>query len=449
MKGSEWGVADGLFNTFFALVDAYSSRGSPREALFFAEQAHHLADSLNAPVYASRALARMGEILIYQGRYQKGFDNVSEAGKLLADMQCADVVDIDRLHAEWYTRTSPGQNAKELYERAKSALEGLDRAYGAYDSGSVSMYNKLQHTDFVCRPRRSSLSMVAKERIAPVLFARLLSQYSTKALHDHWMILTHSIVWILRDDDAVEKEALLDTFLSLPPSPLVKAEQAALVAKLTMHNVYGRFGMDMFLSSITESSPSLPFIRCSFHSIIYAAIAIPMGMSRPEGVTPSLTHDIPGLLEKAAQMYWSELDLISTQGEVPKVRNAAVSLAMIQALQTSLGKSGTAAANILVNLLGQCLKNCKYFSPLIQRQMLPLPYPFIESCLMWFGTSSISCGPPMICSGRPRNPQRARRWQCLDSVSTMRTATPRTKPRKTKQPRNIGKLCGDTIRTKP
>ncbi|KAJ8693527.1 separin protein [Pleurotus ostreatus] len=302
MKGSEWGVADGLFNTFFALVDAYSSRGSPREALFFAEQAHDLADSLNAPLYASRALARMGEILIYQGRYQKGFDNVSEAGKLLADMQCADVVDIDRLHAEWYRRTSPGQNAKELYERAKSALEGLDRAYGAYDSG----------------PRRSSLSMVAKERIAPVLFARLLSQY----------------IWILRDDDAVEKEALLDTFLSLPPSPSVKAEQAALVAKLTMHNVYERFGMDMFLSSITEST-----------------IAIPMSMSRPEGVTPSITHDIPGLLEKASQMYWSELDLISTQGEVPKVRNAAVSLAMIQALQTSLGKNGAAASNILVNLL--------------------------------------------------------------------------------------------------
>ncbi|KAL4259196.1 separase [Pleurotus pulmonarius] len=303
MKGSEWGVADGLFNTFFALVDAYSSRGSPREALFFAEQARDLADSLNAPVYASRALARMGEILIYQGRYQKGFDNVSKAGKLLADMQCADVVDIDRLHAEWYIRTSPGQNAKELFERAKSALDDLDRAYGAYDSG----------------PRRSSLSMVAKERIAPVLFARLLSQY----------------IWILRDDDAVEKEALLDTFLSLPPSPLIKAEQAALVARLTMHNVYGRFGMDMFLSSITEST-----------------IAVPMGMSCSEGaVTSSLTHDIPSLLEKAAQMYWSELDLISSQGEVPKVRNAAVSLAMIQAFQTSLGKSGAAASNVLINLL--------------------------------------------------------------------------------------------------
>lgn len=357
MRGSEWGVADGLFNTFFALVDAYSSRGSPREALFFAEQARDLADSLNAPVYASRALARMGEILIYQGRHQQGFENVSKAGKLLADMQCADVVDIDRLHAEWYMRTSAGQNAKELFERAKSALEDLDRAYGAYDSGSVSMYNKPQRAEFVCRPRRSSLSLVAKERIAPVLFARLLSQYSTSALHDHGTYLTYSIVWILRDDDAVEQEALLDTFLSLPPSPLIKAEQAALVAKLTMHNVYGRFGMDMFLSSITESSLLSPLNRCSFHLLVYVAIAVPMGMSCSEGgVTSSLTHDIPSLLEKAAQTYWSELDLISSQGEVPKVRNAAVSLAMIQALQTSLGKSGAAASNILINLLGQYLK---------------------------------------------------------------------------------------------
>ena len=39
-----------------------------------------------------------------------------------------------------------------------------------------------------------------------------------------------------------------------------QAEETALMAKLTLHSVYGRFRADMFLSSLTESSsyPSRP-----------------------------------------------------------------------------------------------------------------------------------------------------------------------------------------------
>ena len=78
-------------------------------------------------------------------------------------------------------------------------------------------------------------------------------------------------VWLLRDDVGDAFNALLEKFLSLSYSTYNKvcqcrlcfmlsglwifsqAEETALMAKLTLHSVYGRFRMDMFLSSLTES----------------------------------------------------------------------------------------------------------------------------------------------------------------------------------------------------
>jgi hypothetical protein len=78
-------------------------------------------------------------------------------------------------------------------------------------------------------------------------------------------------VWLLRDDVGDAFNALLEKFLSLSYSTYNKvccsrvyfmlkfysfsqAEETALMAKLTLHSVYGRFRADMFLSSLTESS---------------------------------------------------------------------------------------------------------------------------------------------------------------------------------------------------
>ena len=86
-------------------------------------------------------------------------------------------------------------------------------------------------------------------------------------------------MWLLRDDVGDAFNALLEKLLSLSYSTynkvcwslepncgscsdahsLFQAEETALMAKLTLHGVYGRFRADMFLSSLTESSsfPSL------------------------------------------------------------------------------------------------------------------------------------------------------------------------------------------------
>jgi separase len=123
------------------------------------------------------------------------------------------------------------------------------------------------------------------------------------------------------------------------------------MAKLALHDAYSRFRADMFLSSLAESSSStfvfyLPKLR-------YAAIALPMGMTSAKAMSPTPgSQEISVILNNAEQLFWSDLALIARRGQVPQVREAAISLALIRAFQTSLGKSGLEGPVLAARLLG-------------------------------------------------------------------------------------------------
>lgn len=144
----------------------------------------------------------------------------------------------------------------------------------------------------------------------------------------------------------------------LPSSPRPKATENGLMAKLTLHNVHGRLRADMFLSSLAESSEScLPSIDKYLRQSLHAAIALPMGMSGDKllSLSPS-TQDILTALDSAERLFWADLALIARRGNVSDVRDAAVSLALIRALQTSLGKAGKEGPVLTARLLGSCLQ---------------------------------------------------------------------------------------------
>lgn len=58
----------------------------------------------------------------------------------------------------------------------------------------------------------------------------------------------------MRNEPEESYKALLDRFLSLPSTFATKADENALMAKLTLHNVFARLDSDMFLNSLLESS---------------------------------------------------------------------------------------------------------------------------------------------------------------------------------------------------
>ena len=79
-----------------------------------------------------------------------------------------------------------------------------------------------------------------------------------------------------------------------------------------------------------------------------------MGMSSDKlfSLSPS-TQDILASLASAERIFWADLALIARRGNVSRMRDAAVSLAMIRALQSSLGKAGKVGPALTASLLGE------------------------------------------------------------------------------------------------
>jgi separase len=133
MDGLEWRVSEGLLITLFSLSQAYLNRGSAREAEYFAQQAQDLAESLNAPTMVSRALAKKGEIQLYQGQLEASQESLMKASEILENVPGIDNADIRRLRGIYNERTAQPVDASELYEETINIIEELDQAFKNFD----------------------------------------------------------------------------------------------------------------------------------------------------------------------------------------------------------------------------------------------------------------------------------------------------------------------------
>jgi len=131
--------------------------------------------------------------------------------------------------------------------------------------------------------------------------------------------------------------------------PNTQGEHTSLMAKLAVHAAQTQLGSDMFLSSLAESSKSRvqrADVYLTGHYL--AAITIPMRVS------PTLsksTREILGSFGNAEALLLSTLDVTFERGHICQVRDAAVSLATISALQAALGKKAATAGHVAAGLL--------------------------------------------------------------------------------------------------
>ncbi|KAG1823730.1 peptidase family C50-domain-containing protein [Suillus subaureus] len=198
MDGMEWQMVEGLLSTLLTLTHAYFTRGSCREAEYFAQQTQDLAESVNAPTMVARALMRKGEIQLYQRQLDAGRDSLAKAAELLQDLPGVDAADMRRLNGDWNRLNEQVQDAKDLYEEASTMLGELEGIRRKSSSGYCAMM-----------------------------------------------------------ENATIKD-LIDRLMALPASQDTKGEEHALMGKLTLHSVYDQFRSDMFLSSLAESTIALP-----------------------------------------------------------------------------------------------------------------------------------------------------------------------------------------------
>jgi separase len=137
LDGIEWRVAHGLIVNLFALTQAYLARGSPREAEYFAQQARDVAESLNTPAMAGRALARVGEIYLHLHQVEDSHASLVKAAEFAAGTAGPDTAEISRLRAEYSRLHSNEKEAQQLYEQAMAMLEELDITFATLDGQSA------------------------------------------------------------------------------------------------------------------------------------------------------------------------------------------------------------------------------------------------------------------------------------------------------------------------
>lgn len=143
MHDLEWRTAEGLFSTLFALSQMYLTRGSPREAEYFAQQAQDLAEALNVPTVVGRALARKGEVQLHLGQLQEANASLEKAAALLSHLPGIDTILVHRLRAECNERSAQHEDAQELYLSTMKMLEELDGAFQQFETltfGYVTLY---------------------------------------------------------------------------------------------------------------------------------------------------------------------------------------------------------------------------------------------------------------------------------------------------------------------
>ncbi|KAG8988816.1 hypothetical protein FRB93_003969 [Tulasnella sp. JGI-2019a] len=317
IDGLHWRLADGLITTLFALGRIHFIRGSVKASDFFVQKASDLVATMNAPILLSRALAKEAEKELALGHFDAGHEllvQASYAWEQTPDIAGPDLADVHRLQGDHSMRTEQPEEAIKIYDTANQLLARFGTVFEGCEA--------LLHAAWRQHGCEGGKALAAgPDTVMPALMASVLRQH----------------IWLLRMEDGEEDiyNDLLAKFLALPPSVETKLEVNTLMGKLTLEEVEARLAADIYLSSLTEST-----------------LALPLGMSSGEGVSvPTSTAELFACLSNAEKFFWAGLELSSSRGEVHQFREAALSLMLIRAFQTSLGKGGKNGSVIAAALL--------------------------------------------------------------------------------------------------
>ncbi|KAG8702496.1 hypothetical protein FRC09_004700, partial [Ceratobasidium sp. 395] len=302
LDGIQWQIAQGLLRTIFDLAEAYSVRGSVREAEFFVGQAHALSESLQAPLGVGRSLIRQAELKLARGLLDEGLEMLAKAEDIVTDPVGVDTAALHCFLGHHRQREASAEDAYAMYVQADKILDQLGMSLAGLR-------------------RRQIVSKDTSEALVPDIRGLILKEQI-------WL----SQIGVVQPEDQVS----MDELNKLPQTPKLKSETASLLGRIALYEVFNQFRSDLFLGSLTES-----------------AVAVPMGIAAKESTTIQLasTRDALNSLGVAEQNFWKTLQLSVSRGDATHTREAATNLARILAFQSSLGRQGIEGAVLTATLL--------------------------------------------------------------------------------------------------
>ncbi|KZV89225.1 hypothetical protein EXIGLDRAFT_771939 [Exidia glandulosa HHB12029] len=305
-EGLQWRMVSGVLSTLFCLARLYFLRGSARESQFFINQALELARSTGAPAMQARALARKAELALYMRDMTTVAAALSEAETLFQSVRGVDIADLHRLHGLRFVAEQDEQEGSAMLARASAALQDIGREFASTEL-EISSPKRVKGT-------ATQTKVDVKTTLTPALLASILRNQ----------------IWLLRNSGG-DYQRFLDQFTALVQSFDIKGEHTSLLAKLAVHTAEVQLGSDLFLSSLADST-----------------IAIPMRVTCDLSAS---TRDILKSFVTAETLLLSTLEMTFERGHVCQVREAAISLASVSALQASLGRKAETAGHVAAGLL--------------------------------------------------------------------------------------------------
>ncbi|KAH7098836.1 peptidase family C50-domain-containing protein [Auriculariales sp. MPI-PUGE-AT-0066] len=303
--GLQWRVTEGLLKSMFTLARMYNARGSARESQFFLKQALELAKALGAPVMQARAHARQAELSLQLRDLEAAINSLQEAEQLSKFGLSIDLADIQRIHGMLAMSMEGDVEPSQLFSQAASSLLKLGQEFAQFEIEIVSPKRPNVH---------AVVKSIPKQSVSPTMLAS---------------ILRHQI-WLQRDSSGNYEEHMTQ-LVELLQAVDIKSEHMSLMAQLAVHAAQVQLSSDLFLSSLTESTITIPMRVSATHS--------------------KSTREILASFSNAEGLLLNTLEHNFERGHVCQVRDAALSLASISALQASLGKKADTAGHVAAGLL--------------------------------------------------------------------------------------------------
>ncbi|GAA5885666.1 hypothetical protein JCM6882_007518 [Rhodosporidiobolus microsporus] len=340
LAGLSWQLVEALLTSTLRVATLHFTRGTPKSADFYAQQALDLAEDLGSARGMARALALKADVRMHWGKLEEAEADLGRLDGLVGSASCPEATEARRLRADLHHRASLHTEAYQLYLDAQKSLEGFVARMADGDAGSSPSKHQTPAKHLSPAQARSgyfthpSPSPSALRTAAPL-------DLVLPAVHAYLLRMQVHLLRKQRNTD--ETQRLLRRLAKLASLEEDKADELKLLAALQIQDLLARCSSDPILGMLSDSVLSMPVL-----GIAAAGAVVKIGTPRTGPTVLNSLKDIEGLLARA-------IAFSASRSQPNKLRELALVSATMRTLQASVGKAAKRSTATVAHTLDLAL----------------------------------------------------------------------------------------------